>query len=103
VQAIEWAWAIVDFQTKRMLATAELYVADNEFDADCKKVVEVLSKWRISKGSEYMPHWYLARILQWSEKKIEEVRNSLIAQQRIEVELSTKGPASYKYKLRSKE
>jgi hypothetical protein len=100
VQAIEWAWAIVDFQTKRMLATAELYVADNEFDADCKRVIEVLTKWQASKGSEFMPHWYLTRRVPWSEKKIEEVRNSLIAQQRIEVELSTKKPFSYKYRLK---
>ncbi|MFI4912363.1 MAG: DUF3987 domain-containing protein, partial [Sedimentisphaeraceae bacterium JB056] len=99
-QAIEWAWAVVEFQTRRMLCMAELYVAENEFDADCKRVIEVLTKWQIKKKTEFMPHWYLARRLQWSEKKIEDVRNSLIAQQKIETELPTSGPMKYKYRLK---
>lgn len=99
--AIEWAWQLIDHQTKRMLYMADVYVADNEFQADCKKFVGFLIKHHKRKGPEtFMPHWDLSRRLNWPEKKIQEVRDSLIAQERIELKPSSRGPNRPQYRLK---
>jgi hypothetical protein len=100
VAGIDWAWAVVEHQTKRMLYMADLYVADSEFDADCKKVIEILSRWANRKPGEFMSHWDLSRRLRWPEKKIEEVRESLVAQDLIEVQMPQRGPMKPQYRLR---
>jgi hypothetical protein len=46
-----------------------------------------------------MPHWDLSRRLNWPEKKIQDVRESLIAQQRIEIKPSSRGPNRPQYRL----
>jgi hypothetical protein len=97
---VEWGWRIVEHQTRRMLFMADLYVADSEFESDCKRFVEVLTKWRAHKGGEFMAHWDLSRRLRWSEKKIEEVRESLAAQELIEVQMPQRGPMKPQYRLR---
>ena len=47
-----------------------------------------------------MTHWDLSRRLGWSEKKIEEVRESLVAQALIEVQMPQRGPMKPQYRLR---
>ena len=100
VAGIDWGWGIVGHQTRRMLYMADLYVADSEFEADCKRLIEILTKWKARKEDAFMPHWDLSRRLRWSEKKIEEVRESLQAQELIEVQMSPSGPMKPRYRLR---
>jgi|APSaa5957512622_1039677.scaffolds.fasta_scaffold09548_2 hypothetical protein len=97
---IDWAWAMVEHQTKRMLYMADLYVADSEFEADCKRLVGVLTKWRDRHGDEFMAHWLVSRAVAWAEKKIEEVRESLVAQELIEVQMPQRGRMRPQYRLR---
>ena len=98
--SIDWAWRLVEHQTKRMLFMADLYVADSEFQSDCKRFIEFLTKHQHRKGANvFMPHWDLSRRLNWPEKKIQDVRESLIAQQRIEIKPSSRGPNRPQYRL----
>jgi hypothetical protein len=99
VAGIDWAWAMVEHQTRRMLYMADLYVADSEFDADCKKLIEILTRWANRKPGEFMAHWDLSRRVRWPEKKIEEVRESLVAQDLIEVQMPQRGPMKPQYRL----
>lgn len=100
VAGVDWAWNVIEHQTRRMLYMADLYVADSEFEADCKRFIEVLSKWHAKKRDTFMAHWEISRRLRWSEKKIAEVRESLIAQKLIEVEMPQRGPMKPRYRLR---
>jgi hypothetical protein len=97
---LDWAWAMVEHQTRHMLYMADLYVADSEFEADCKRFVDILTKWRSLQGDVFMPHWELSRRLRWSEKKIEEVRESLAAQELIEVQMPQRGPMRAQYRMK---
>ncbi|MDP6417148.1 MAG: hypothetical protein QGG54_19245, partial [Gammaproteobacteria bacterium] len=97
---IDWAWRLVEHQTKRMLFMADLYVADSEFQSDCKRFIEFLTKHQHRKGPDaFMPHWELARRLGWPEKKIQDVRESLLAQERIELKPSSRGPMRPQYRI----
>ncbi len=100
VAGIDWGWRTVQHQTRRMLYMADLYVADSEFEADCKRFIEVLTKWQERHGTEFMAHWLLSRAVAWAEKKIEEVRDSLVAQELIEVQMPQRGPMKPQYRLR---
>lgn len=100
--AVRWAWRFVDYQTRRMLFMAGRHVAEGEFDARCKRMIEVLTLWRQRRGDTWMPHWELSRRLKWSDKDIEEVRNALRGQQRIEYEIGSLpggGPVAVRYRL----
>jgi hypothetical protein len=98
---VDWGWRIVEHQTRRMLFMADLYVADSEFEADCKRFIEVLGNLRSRDADAFMPHWELSRRLRWSEKKIEEVCESLVAQELIEVKVAQRGPMRPQYRVRS--
>ncbi len=87
--AVQWAWRFVDYQTRRMLFMAGQHVAEGEFDARCKRMLEVLGNWRKRRGDDWMPHWYLSRRLGWSDRDIEEVRNTLLSQRRIAYEIGS--------------
>jgi hypothetical protein len=89
VPAMQWACRFVDYQTRRMLHMAARHVAEGEFDARCKRMLEVLVNWRKRRGDDWVPHWYLARRLGWSDRDIEEVRNALLSQQRIAYEIGS--------------
>jgi hypothetical protein len=62
--AVQWAWAVVEQLTMKMLFQAGSYVADNPFDADCLKV---LQKLRGAKGS--LPHSILLKRMKIDTKK----------------------------------
>jgi hypothetical protein len=103
VSAARWACEIVDYHTKRMLFMAEQYVADGVFDGKCKRVLEVLTNWKAKRGDAWMPHWYLSRLLKWSDKEIEEVRDALRGQERIEFTSGSTpkgGKSGDKYRLK---
>jgi hypothetical protein len=91
---------MVEHQTKRMLHMADLYVADSGFEADCKRFIEALTKWRERHGEGPMAHWRLSRAVGWAEKKIEEVRESLVAQELIEAQMPQRGPMRPQYRLK---
>ena len=100
--AVRWAWRFVEHQTRRMLFMAGQHVAQGEFDAKCKRMLEVLARWHTRKGDQWMAHWDLSRRLGWSEKEIEEVRNSLVSQRRIAFENGTTklgGKPGQRYRL----
>jgi len=78
------------------------HVAEGEFDAKCKRMLEVLTSWRQRRGDAWMPHWELSRRLKWSDKDIEEVRNALRGQRRIEHDVGSTaggGPVAQRYRL----
>ena len=85
-----------------MLFMAGQHVAEGEFDARCKRMLEVLGNWRKRRGDDWMPHWYLSRRLGWSDRDIEEVRNALVSQRRIAYEIGSTtggGPVALRYRL----
>lgn len=87
--AARWAGELVDHQTRRMLFMAAQHVAEGEFDAKCKRMIEVLTGWERNHGAKWMPHWYLARRLKWSDREIDEVREALVGQERIEFNIGS--------------
>ena len=100
--AARWAWGFVDYQTRRMLFMASQHVAEGEFDAKCKRMLEVLSVWRQKRGDAWMPHWEMSRRLKWSDRDLEEVRNALMGQKRIQYEMGTTprgGSPGQRYRL----
>jgi hypothetical protein len=101
-RAVQWAWRFVDYQTRRMLFMAGQHVSEGEFDAKCKRMLEVLTSWRQRRGDAWMPYWELSRRLKWSDKDIEEVRNTLRGQRRIEHDVGSSaggGPVAQRYRL----
>jgi len=65
-------------------------------------MLEVLTSWRQRRGDAWMPHWELSRRLKWSDKDIEEVRNALRGQRRIEYDVGSTpggGPVAQRYRL----
>jgi Bifunctional DNA primase/polymerase, N-terminal/Protein of unknown function (DUF3987) len=52
VDAVTWARDFTLHQAKRMLFMAQGYVSNNEFDADCKKALRILTDWQDKHGSE---------------------------------------------------
>jgi uncharacterized protein YndB with AHSA1/START domain len=100
--AATWAWRFVDYQTRRMLFMAAQHVADGEFDAKCKRMVEVLSAWRQRRGDAWMPHWDMSRRLKWSDRELDEVRDGLLGQERIEFQSGSTargGRSGLRYRL----
>lgn len=100
--AAQWAWRFVDYQTRRMLFMAAQHVADGEFDAKCKRMVEVLTAWRQRRGDAWMPHWDMSRRLKWSDRELDEVRDALLGQERIEFQSGSTargGRSGLRYRL----
>jgi hypothetical protein len=88
VDAVRWATALIEHQTKRMLFMAAEHVAENEHDKLCKALVVTLREWRAEHGDEWMPYWRINRKHPWTERQHEDVRATLLAQQVIEYELT---------------
>jgi hypothetical protein len=100
VDAARWACEFVDHQTRRMLFMTAEYVAENEFDGRCKKLVATLRKWREKHGDAWMPFWQLNRKHPWSERDHEEVRTTLLNQRLIDYqEKRTGGTPQRLYRL----
>ena len=98
--AARWACEFVDHQTRRMLFMTAEYVAENEFDGRCKKLVATLRSWRVKHGDAWMPFWQINRKHPWSERDHEEVRTTLLNQRLIEYqEKKTGGTPQRLYRL----
>ena len=96
-----WANEFVLVLTRQMLARASRHVAESEFQAKCNRLIDVLARWRQTKGGVWMPFWRLNRKLPWSEREHEDVRTALENMKRIEyVEQPTRGTPKRLYRLR---
>lgn len=89
--AANWARDFVDHQTRRMLFMASQHASENEFDARCKRLVEVLAKGGARHPDGWMPFWMINRKLPWSEREHEELRNTLLNQRVIEYQVAKTG------------
>lgn len=99
--AVRWAWAIVDHLTRRMLFMAGAHVFASDFDSRCKKLIALLHDWHIHQGAEaWMPAWQVMRRMKLSTRDLNEVREALLGQCRIEYgERKTGGPPQRLYRL----
>jgi hypothetical protein len=96
----DWARRFVEHHTRRMLFMAGEHVSESDFEANCKKLLRVLRKWRESRNDAWMPAWKINRKLPWPERQHEEVRTALLNQKRIEyAEEATGGPRRKVYRL----
>lgn len=98
--AVAWASAFAQHQTRRMLFMASQHVAEGDFDADCKRLVRVLREWKKTNSDKWMPFWRINRKLPWPERQHEDVRKALQHQRIIEyTEKSTGGSPQRLYRL----
>jgi len=98
--AVEWAWAIVYHQTRQMLFQAGRHVVENEFEGRCKRMLRILQNWRAVHGDRWMDGWKVSRRMKMSTRDLTDVRETLVAQRRIEYsEISTGGRPSRTYRL----
>jgi hypothetical protein len=88
-EAVEWAWQLVEHQTKRMLHMVFMYVSDSDFENRCKRVVEMLTKWKEKNGDQWMLYREISRKYRWTRREHEEVRKALLDQELIEVDFKT--------------
>lgn len=99
-EAVAWAGAFVEHQTRRMLFMAGYHASESEFDSKRKRLLEVLEQWRQRHGDEWMPFWRINRRLPWSSREHDEVRATLVEQRLIETSiLQTRGRPGAVYRL----
>jgi hypothetical protein len=92
--AARWAVEFTQHQTARMLFMAGAHVAETEFEARCNRAVDVLRKWKDTRGEEWMPGWVWNRKLKgWTPRERDEVEKALFAQGIIEGDLRGMGPS----------
>jgi Bifunctional DNA primase/polymerase, N-terminal/Primase C terminal 1 (PriCT-1)/Protein of unknown function (DUF3987) len=91
VEAASWAQAFVEHQTRRMLFTAGCHASESDFDAKRKRMLDVLAKWQDQHGDRGMPFWMINRKLPWTTREHEEIRETLIAQRLLEVQVTSTG------------
>jgi hypothetical protein len=99
-EALRWACAMAEHQTRRMLYMAGLHVHESEFDSKRKRLLDVLAKWRDEHGDAWMPFWRVSRKLPWPGRDHEEVRHALLQQQLLESDvINTRGRPGLVYRL----
>ena len=101
VDAVDWAWALVEHQTRRMLFKASQHVSAGDFESQCKAMIRVLREWAAKHSADpWMPFWQLSRRLAWSPREHDEVRQALVDQRRIQfAERATGGTPQRLYRL----
>lgn len=90
-EAATWAGLFAEHQTRRMLSMVRLHVSENDFDARCKRLLEILIQWQQQHGDIWMPFWKINRRLPWTPQVHGEVREALTKQKLIEVTAEKKG------------
>lgn len=99
-EAADWACRLVGHQTRRMLFMAGLHVSESDFEAKCKRVLEVLHQWRNRHGDAWMPFRDLGRKLRWSRREHDEIRATLLDQELIQYDvIKTSGRPRQGYRL----
>jgi hypothetical protein len=97
-----WASDLILYVTHQTLWRAGRHVAETQFHARWNRMLEVLAQWRGRHGDAWMPYWRLSRLLPWTKREIEDVRDALVDQRRIEYhEEMTGGRVRKLYKLRA--
>jgi hypothetical protein len=94
--AVAWASAFVQHQTKRMLFMASQHVAEGEFDAECLKVIRKL---RIAPDGT-LAHSTLLKRMKMESRRFQDLINTLV--QRGDVQTITTpraGTAKVEYRL----
>ncbi len=94
--AVAWASAFVQHQTRRMLFMASQHVAEGEFDAECLKVIRKL---RAAPGGT-LAHSTLLKRMKMESRKFQELMGTLV--QRGDVQTITTpraGTAKVEYRL----
>ncbi|MCK6478105.1 MAG: DUF3987 domain-containing protein [Phycisphaerales bacterium] len=101
VEGVNWAWSLVEHQTRRMLFKASQHVSAGDFESQCKAMIRVLREWAVKHpGDPWMPFWQLSRRLAWSPREHDEVRQALMDQRRIQfAERATGGTPQRLYRL----
>ena len=101
LQGAEWAAALVEHITKRMLYKASMSVSSTYFNRKCNKFLETIRKWHERKG-DWITQCELARRIMLPPREFNEIKDALIAQQRImcEVVVHPKSKKQYiRYRL----
>jgi hypothetical protein len=93
---VDWAWRIVEHQTRRMLYMADLYVADSEFHSQCLKVIKYLHD-----SPEFTcPRSKLLQYMKCKASELNDIADTLIEQGRINaVEIKSKTKTALGYRL----
>jgi len=95
-EAVEWAWAIVEHQTRQMLFQAGCFVAENPFHAECLKF---LKKLREAPGRE-MEHSKLLKRMKTDAQSFHKIVETLQQQDDIELlPVRTPGRTGIVYRL----
>jgi hypothetical protein len=90
-EAIRWGWTVVRHLTQRMLFMARTHVFDSDFDALCKRMTAILQGWAVRHGDAWMEAWKVARRMKLSVRALDEVRDALVAQRRVQYQESATG------------
>jgi hypothetical protein len=98
-EAVAWASAFIQHQTKRMLFMAGQHVAEGEFDAECLKVIR-----RLRSAPECtLGHSTLLKRLKRKSTEFEEIMKTLVIRGDVETLPDPRcgpGPRAVRYRLR---
>ncbi len=89
--AARWASEFVEYQTRRMLFMSAQHTAESDYDLRRKKLLEILSQWRVQYDTEWMPFWRINRKLPWPAKEHEQIRTTLVEQRLVEITETGRG------------
>ena len=96
----DWACELIAHQTLRMLFMAGLHVSDGDFDAKCKRVLELLTEWDQRYPGAWLPFRDISRKLRWSKRDHDDVRTALQEQELIQCDfIKTRGRPRFCYRL----
>jgi hypothetical protein len=90
-EAIRWGWTVARHLTQRMLFMAGSHVFDSDFDGLCKRMTTILQGWAARHGDAWMEAWKVARRMKLSVRALDEVRDALVAQRRIQYQETPTG------------
>jgi hypothetical protein len=95
--AITWASAFVQHQTRRMLFMASQHVADGEFDAECLKVIR-----KLRSAPQYtLAHSTLLKRMKMESRRFQDLINTLVLRGDVETITTPRaGWAKIEYRLR---
>lgn len=89
--AVAWASDLVNHLIQRMLFMANRHLNDSEFEQRCKRVLDALQAWSREHGDQWLPFRDLARQFRWSRRDHDQIRETLLDQDRIETNLISTG------------
>lgn len=100
--ATKWAEAFVTHQTRRMLHMAAMHSSESDFEQKCKRVIAYMRETNVSQtGGGWVDYRDITRKFRWSRRDHDDLRNSLIDQELIEVvTVATGGRPRMVYRLR---